>query len=485
MKKTIRFVLLLIMYISLFISAFGIISYFTDVEILASKIYQLFIGIAFLVISIMLFLLTFNTVKDDDEDQMVISDAELLQEAEKAERLDDDNEEYTDDTTVLSTTGIIEMAIKNATEENYEVSKNVVASVSEQKVDEKEAVKEQNDDFIETSALDEVEENDVLTAPLSLEEIAKAEAEAASEILEEVEEPALSETQRMYSEVESDLLNIVDRLDGIEVETDEILQDSKEDEIKQDTIESVEESSEELNETVEAIEDVVTDAIEAEEETVEDAIEVLETVQEAVENEEVDIIKEEAVEYTAEASLELSKTSMDILNVDSVEVENASTTELAQLEQEEEIAKDYQPIIDGFLNAVDHINDEPEQLVVQAQKLQDVVAKTIPDGLTNTQMIYINDSDNSYIDENGIPQLKITDEINVNYVTQVDEEFAKIEQQRAKKAQELAQAEREADEYEREERISTITGWLIAIMVILILACIGLGAFYLISRKLI
>lgn len=108
--------------------------------------------------------------------------------------------------------------------------------------------------------------------------------------------------------------------------------------------------------------------------------------------------------------------------------------------------------------------------------------------LTKTQISYINNSSNSYINTQGMPQLVMTDNLSANKVKERAEDYLnqKAAEENVEPVQTEIQSDEEVDEsfYIQDEREESLINILGTIALILFVVFIGIVGYYLYSRYL-
>lgn len=125
---------------------------------------------------------------------------------------------------------------------------------------------------------------------------------------------------------------------------------------------------------------------------------------------------------------------------------------------------------------------QPEKEEVHLEKVsQDVITEdvAIAVDLTNTQMLYIEQSESSYLNTQGIPQLVVTDQVDSKDLKKANYIYKEIEKQKISEQSELEQEELEFLKEEKEENIISL---LTMIIVGLVIGNIVLLVYYLFTR---
>ncbi len=99
--------------------------------------------------------------------------------------------------------------------------------------------------------------------------------------------------------------------------------------------------------------------------------------------------------------------------------------------------------------------------------------------LTETQIMYINQSDNSYINDQGLPQLIVTKELSKDKIASYEQIY---QQQKEMDAETQKQLDEEEKMYLQQEKYENIIHILTIIIVLLVLANIVMGAYCLYLR---
>lgn len=99
--------------------------------------------------------------------------------------------------------------------------------------------------------------------------------------------------------------------------------------------------------------------------------------------------------------------------------------------------------------------------------------------LTETQIMYINKSDNSYINDEGMPQLMVTNEMSKDKINSYEQQYQK---QKEFEEEYQRKVDEEEQMYLRLEKYENIIHILTIIIVLLVLANLALGAYYIYLR---
>lgn len=99
--------------------------------------------------------------------------------------------------------------------------------------------------------------------------------------------------------------------------------------------------------------------------------------------------------------------------------------------------------------------------------------------LTETQIMYINKSDNSYINDKGMPQLMVTNEMSKDKINSYEQQYQK---QKEFEEEYQRKVDEEEQMYLRLEKYENIIHILTIIIVLLVLANLALGAYYIYLR---
>ena len=125
---------------------------------------------------------------------------------------------------------------------------------------------------------------------------------------------------------------------------------------------------------------------------------------------------------------------------------------------------------DGFAKTIQNDKNELSFSIDQNNK--------VDSELTNTQILYINNSDNSYIDDRGLPQLVVTKEIDSQKVSNA------YLQQQLTDQQKLLELQKEEEQYLLEEKQERTIEILKVVLVILVIVNLLLLAYFIYLRIL-
>ena len=125
---------------------------------------------------------------------------------------------------------------------------------------------------------------------------------------------------------------------------------------------------------------------------------------------------------------------------------------------------------DGFAKTIQNDKNELSFSIDQNNK--------VDSELTNTQILYINNSDNSYIDDRGLPQLVVTKEIDSKKVSNA------YLQQQLTDQQKLLELQKEEEQYLLEEKQERTIEILKVVLVILVIVNLLLLAYFIYLRVL-
>lgn len=150
--------------------------------------------------------------------------------------------------------------------------------------------------------------------------------------------------------------------------------------------------------------------------------------------------------------------------------ENISNQEDIVEENEFDESNDIIDKSDGFAKTIQNDKNELSFSIDQNNK---VVSE-----LTNTQILYINNSDNSYIDDRGLPQLVVTKEIDSKKVSNA------YLQQQLTDQQKLLELQKEEEQYLLEEKQERTIEILKVVLVILVIVNLLLLAYFIYLRVL-
>ena len=150
--------------------------------------------------------------------------------------------------------------------------------------------------------------------------------------------------------------------------------------------------------------------------------------------------------------------------------ENISNQEDIVEENEFDESNDIIDKSDGFAKTIQNDKNELSFSIDQNNK--------VDSELTNTQILYINNSDNSYIDDRGLPQLVVTKEIDSKKVSNA------YMQQQLTDQQKLLELQKEEEQYLLEEKQERTIEILKVVLVILVIVNFLLLAYFIYLRVL-
>ena len=150
--------------------------------------------------------------------------------------------------------------------------------------------------------------------------------------------------------------------------------------------------------------------------------------------------------------------------------ENISNQEDIVEENEFDESNDIIDKSDGFAKTIQNDKNELSFSIDQNNK--------VDSELTNTQILYINNSDNSYIDDRGLPQLVVTKEIDSKKVSNA------YLQQQLTDQQKLLELQKEEEQYLLEEKQERTIEILKVVLVILVIVNLLLLAYFIYLRVL-
>ena len=150
--------------------------------------------------------------------------------------------------------------------------------------------------------------------------------------------------------------------------------------------------------------------------------------------------------------------------------ENISNQEDIVEENEFDESNDIIDKSDGFAKTIQNDKNELSFSIDQNSK--------VDSELTNTQILYINNSDNSYIDDRGLPQLVVTKEIDSKKVSNA------YLQQQLTDQQKLLELQKEEEQYLLEEKQERTIEILKVVLVILVIVNLLLLAYFIYLRVL-
>ena len=148
--------------------------------------------------------------------------------------------------------------------------------------------------------------------------------------------------------------------------------------------------------------------------------------------------------------------------------ENISNQEDIVEENEFDESNDIIDKSDGFAKTIQNDKNELSFSIDQNNK--------VDSELTNTQILYINNSDNSYIDDRGLPQLVVTKEIDSKKVSNA------YLQQQLTDQQKLLELQKEEEQYLLEEKQERTIEILKVVLVILVIVNLLLLAYFIYLR---
>ena len=150
--------------------------------------------------------------------------------------------------------------------------------------------------------------------------------------------------------------------------------------------------------------------------------------------------------------------------------ENISNQEDIVEENEFDESNDIIDKSDGFAKTIQNDKNELSFSIDQNNK--------VDSELTNTQILYINNSDNSYIDDRGLPQLVVTKEIDSKKVSNA------YLQQQLTDQQKLLELQKEEEQYLLEEKQERTIEILKVVLLILVIVNLLLLAYFIYLRVL-
>lgn len=182
---------------------------------------------------------------------------------------------------------------------------------------------------------------------------------------------------------------------------------------------------------------------------------------------------EEVVEDDQEVLLQ--KANNDTLYEVSTDLLDQQQEEMSQTQQE--IAQEVEKLTDSEDDENEYYQDDidqPEELSEDQEEINPLPQKINAD-LTDTQIMFINKSDNSYINDQGLPQLNVTKELSQDKI--------KIYEKIYQKQQEIdEETQRQLDEEEKqyllEEKYENTIHILTVVIILLVLANLVFGAYY-------
>ncbi len=130
-------------------------------------------------------------------------------------------------------------------------------------------------------------------------------------------------------------------------------------------------------------------------------------------------------------------------------------------------------------------NEVIEKEIVHLEKVaEDIITEEVDAkvDLTDTQMMYIEQSKSSYLNTQGLPQLVVTDQVDSKDVKKANQIYQEIEKQQIIEKNTLEVLEREELLYLQEEKEERIISILSFMVFVLILANVALVVYFLVSR---
>lgn len=130
-------------------------------------------------------------------------------------------------------------------------------------------------------------------------------------------------------------------------------------------------------------------------------------------------------------------------------------------------------------------NEVIEKEIVHLEKVaEDIITEEVDAkvDLTDTQMMYIEQSKSSYLNTQGLPQLVVTDQVDSKDVKKANQIYQEIEKQQIIEKNTLEVLEREELLYLQEEKEERIISILSFMVFVLILANIALVVYFFVSR---
>lgn len=164
-------------------------------------------------------------------------------------------------------------------------------------------------------------------------------------------------------------------------------------------------------------------------------------------------------------------------------LQEVSHDEVHQTVNEEQIFFDCEDQIEDDLDDnQEEINEENTEIDNQKEIKNDnidVEPIKVNADLTETQIMYINKSDNSYINDEGMPQLMVTNEMSKDKINLYEQQYQK---QKEFEEENRIKADEEEQMYLRLEKYENIIHILTIVIILLVLANLALGAYYIYLR---
>lgn len=207
--------------------------------------------------------------------------------------------------------------------------------------------------------------------------------------------------------------------------------------------------------------------------------------------EKINFVEEEIIddnyEFTDSEEIEINeKTKEEII----VEEENPKdvlevlhdTLSLKKIEESQNDEEIIVEEIDEKSQILEEKSDEQKKVYLESVAKDILTEEVLPTvDLTDTQMLYIENSESSYLNTQGLPQLVITNKVDSKNIKRANEIYREVEKKET--ADQLA-IEKEELEYLKEEKEESIISKLSIISVILALLNIAVLIYYFYTRIL-
>lgn len=181
---------------------------------------------------------------------------------------------------------------------------------------------------------------------------------------------------------------------------------------------------------------------------------------------------EEVVEDDQEVVLQKANddTLYDVSNDEKDQQEQMNQAQLEIAEEVEKLTDSEEDENEDYQDAF----DQQEELSEDQEEINPLPQKINAD-LTDTQIMFINKSDNSYINDQGLPQLNVTKELSQDKI----KTYEKIYQKQQEIDEETQkQLDEEEQQYLLEEKYENTIHILTVVIILLVLANLVFGAYY-------
>lgn len=204
----------------------------------------------------------------------------------------------------------------------------------------------------------------------------------------------------------------------------------------------------------------------------EDKIEVEDPIKDAVlaQKDKEDILTEDISEemINEESDQDLSSDNkQEIISEENQQQLVEEDSDQQKIENQQDISQQVQQHADTVEQQQEEFNEQQEQIEPLPQKINA--------DLTDTQIMFINKSDNSYINEEGFPQLIVTKELSKDQIKTYEQLY---QNQKEIDEETQRQLDEEEKQYLQEEKYENIIHILTVVIVLLVLANLVLGAYY-------